>query len=175
MAHAMKYPKTNTPNPILFSEEQYFRQWWLLLILLIVCVLPAYSAIQHLLFHHPVGNPTLPDAGAWSVLAFGLGVPVLLGFANLSTEVRPSGLYVRFLPFHFRFKKLEDIEQAKACTYRPLAEYGGWGIRYGKSGKAYNVSGNQGVLLTLKSGKTLLIGSQRPSELESAILTTLNR
>ena len=36
-------------------------------------------------------------------------------------------------------------------------------------GKAYNVSGNKGVLLTFGTGKTLMIGSQRPEELAAAI------
>ena len=42
-------------------------------------------------------------------------------------------------------------------------------IRYGKKGKAYNVSGDQGVRLTLKDGKTVLIGSRNHEMLCSAI------
>ena len=48
-------------------------------------------------------------------------------------------------------------------------DYGGWGIRRGRRGWAYNVSGNRGVLLQLENEKTLLIGSQRPDELAAAI------
>jgi hypothetical protein len=40
----------------------------------------------------------------------------------------------------------------------------GWGAR-----KAYNVSGNRGVELTLQDGSTIMIGSQRADELEWAI------
>ncbi len=50
-----------------------------------------------------------------------------------------------------------------------LREYGGWGVKYGRAGKAYNVSGNRSVQLKLSSGKGLLIGSQRPEELAQAI------
>jgi TATA-box binding protein (TBP) (component of TFIID and TFIIIB) len=50
-----------------------------------------------------------------------------------------------------------------------LLEYGGWGIKYGRKGKAYNVSGNRGVQLVFKDGKQLLIGSQRAEELAEAI------
>ncbi len=42
-------------------------------------------------------------------------------------------------------------------------------MKYGRAGKAYNVSGNRGVQLKLSSGKGLLIGSQRPEELAQAI------
>ena len=58
----------------------------------------------------------------------------------------------------------------EARTYRPILEYGGWGIRYTMGrGWAYNVSGNQGVQLELASGKRILIGSQRAEELARAI------
>ena len=64
----------------------------------------------------------------------------------------------------------DDLSEYYARTYRPIWEYGGWGIRcsFGK-GKAYNVSGNKGVQLVFKSGKRLLIGSQRADELEEAL------
>ena len=34
---------------------------------------------------------------------------------------------------------------------------------------AYNVSGNQGVELTLRDGRQVMLGSQRPQELADAI------
>ncbi|GIS68544.1 MAG: hypothetical protein CM1200mP8_1020 [Chloroflexota bacterium] len=48
-------------------------------------------------------------------------------------------------------------------------DYGGWGIRYGKNGKAYNVSGDRGVLLTFKNGSRVMIGSGEVDSLNSAI------
>ena len=63
----------------------------------------------------------------------------------------------------------DSIEKAEAHSYSPLRDYGGWGIRYGGKGKAYNVSGNKGVLLMLKDGKNVLIGSQNHEGLCSAI------
>ena len=56
-----------------------------------------------------------------------------------------------------------------ARVYRPIREYGGWGIRYGKNGKAYNISGDRGVQLELQNSKPLLIGSQRADELAQTI------
>jgi len=61
------------------------------------------------------------------------------------------------------------IDNAEPVTYSPLKDYGGWGIRYGAKGKAYNVSGNQGVVITLETGQSILIGSQRHEELSSLI------
>ena len=101
-----------------------------------------------------------------------IGIGGLFWVLKLETEVRPDGLYIRYFPFHIHFKRFstDDLSEYYARTYRPIWEYGGWGIRYsfGK-GKAYNVSGNKGVQLVFKSGKRLLIGSQRAEELEEAI------
>jgi hypothetical protein len=90
---------------------------------------------------------------------------------GLDTQVRESGIFVRFWPFHRKWVVFgfESIQKAEASTYSPLKDYGGWGIRYGRKGKAYNVSGNKGVLLTLRDGKNVLIGSKNHEVLCSAI------
>jgi hypothetical protein len=104
-------------------------------------------------------------------------LPIFLYKTNLTTEVRNDGLYIRFFPFHLSFHRIapEDIKEFEARTYRPLRDYGGWGIRYGREGKAYNVSGNRGVQLVLSDGKQLLIGSQRPDELTEALSLALGK
>ena len=75
------------------------------------------------------------------------------------------------MPFHLGRRRFafDDIASCEARTYRPLLEYGGWGIRWGPSGRAYNVKGNRGVQLVLSSGKRLLVGSQKAEELATAI------
>jgi hypothetical protein len=92
------------------------------------------------------------------------GAEVRLFFALVSC-------FVRFFPFHRNFKRFafEDFGEYYAREYRPLLEYGGWGIRCGKNGKAYNVSGKKGLQIIFKNGKKLLIGSQNPEELVAAI------
>jgi hypothetical protein len=64
---------------------------------------------------------------------------------------------------------IADVRRAEAVEYRPISEYGGWGIRgFGKK-RALNTRGNRGVLLTKTDGSTLLIGSQKPRELLDAL------
>jgi hypothetical protein len=101
-----------------------------------------------------------------------IAVALLFWVLKLETEVRSDGLYIRFFPAHIHFKRfrVEDLSECYARKYKPLLEYGGWGIRCSlRKGKAYNVSGNKGVQLVFISGKQLLIGSQRAEELEEAI------
>ncbi len=101
----------------------------------------------------------------------GVGLPVFLYSLQLVTEVRDDGLYVRFRPIHFSYKRIafDEIRSYESRKYHPLMEYGGWGIRYGLKGKAYNVRGDLGIQLEFVSGKRLLIGTQRPEEFLHAL------
>ena len=63
----------------------------------------------------------------------------------------------------------DSVRKAETWTYSPLKDYGGWGIRYGRNEKAYNVSGNKGVMLTLTDEQNLMIGSGNHEVLCSAI------
>jgi hypothetical protein len=160
----------------LYREVQQFRQIWLWLVILAIAGLMWYALISQLILQYPLGNNPIPDG--WLILfwlLFGIGLPCLFFFSKLITEVREDGLYLRFVPFHFSFHKIpfEQLKQYEARTYRPIWEYGGWGIRYGPKGRAYNVSGNRGVQLELAGGKRLLIGSQHPDELQQAIYSAI--
>ena len=94
-----------------------------------------------------------------------LFVLVIAETMRLITEVRDDGIYVRLTPFPFRRIPFEEISSATVRRYRPLVEYGGYGIRYGLSGMAYNADGVWGVQLVLANGKKILIGSQRSEDL----------
>jgi len=63
----------------------------------------------------------------------------------------------------------DNIISCKIRTYKPIREYGGWGIRFSRKGRSYNVSGDRGVQLELTEGMLLLIGSQKAEQLADAI------
>jgi hypothetical protein len=121
----------------------------------------------------------MSDAGLIGSAALGIGIYLgliaLFRVAALYTEIREDGLYVRFAPFHRRAQRIawEDIRAWQVVRYRPVLEYGGWGLRYGRGGKAYNVSGNVGLRLTLAGGEGLLIGTRRGAELEEALASVI--
>jgi hypothetical protein len=109
------------------------------------------------------------------------GIPLLFG--RLTTRIDSGSLLITFGFVNIVKKRipLKEIVDAESVTYRPLRDFGGWGIRSGKfRGErtgCYNLKGNEGVLLTLSSdmrvclGRTkhFIIGSQRPVELVEAI------
>jgi hypothetical protein len=168
----------STESTVFFREEQRFNQWWLWLLILIPVAMVWYGAIQQLVFGKAYGDNPSSDIGMAIVLVlFGVLLPLFMYSLKLIIEVQQDGLYVRFYPFHlsFRHYPYESINTYKVREYSPLKEYGGWGIRYGRKGMAYNVSGNRGVQLEFNNGKSLLIGSQKPEELERYIHLAMRR
>ena len=156
---------------VYFREVQKNRQWWLWAVVLIPSALVGYGAVLQLVFGKPWGERPLSDAGLSVLVVFLTAVIVWLYKMRLVTEVRAEGVLTQFKGFwRPRLIPLSTIHSYQVVTYKPLAEYGGWGIRDGfNGGKAYTSSGNRGVQLELKDGGRLLIGSQRPEELAQAI------
>ena len=165
---------------IIYREEQKFALWLCWLVYLSMGLSVVFSVIALTKESAPGGS----QAG-WEIVLgviVGIGVPIaitaLFLLLKLQIEVRPDGLYVRYLPFHIHFKRFgpEDLSEYYARQYKPILEYGGWGIRCSlRNGKAYNVSGNKGVQLVLSSGKKLMIGSQKADELETAISSIMEK
>ena len=160
-----------------FHEEQRFTQRWLwvliILNMLILAVIFGYGLIEQLIFGKPWGDRPVSDTTliliTSAVLLFSASMIYIFYSLRLITEVRDDGLYIRFYPFRGTTIPYNSIRSCEARIYKPLSEYGGWGIKYGRSGKAYNILGNRGVQLILDNDKRVLIGSQRADELEKAI------
>lgn len=156
----------------LFREEQSMRAPWLWLVIGSVEGLQWWGFYQQVVRGEPWGTKPAPD---WALvvlwLAFGIGLPLLFLYLKLIVTVTNAAVEVRYRPFVARTIRLSEIAQAEARSYAPIREFGGWGIRGGLHGtRAYNVSGNRGVELTLRDGRTLMIGSQRADELAQAII-----
>lgn len=156
-------------NEVLFSEQQRFRQWWFWLILLGINALFLLGTYKQVIGGQQFGDKPMSNEGL--IFATGLIVlfTVLFVFARLETQVKKDGIYVRFFPFHISFKyySWDKISKSFVRKYRPLSEYGGWGLRLGFFGKgvAYNVSGDMGLQLQFTDQKKLLIGTDKPEEL----------
>ena len=165
------------PDPIIFREQQRFKQWWLWLLVYGITTLMWWAFFQQIIRGRSWGTTPAPNWLIWLMWpVFGLGLPALFHTMTLIVEVRPSRVEIRYRPFVNRSIALSDIEQVTARTYKPIEEYGGWGIR-GWSGQriAYNVSGDQGVELLLRDGRSVMIGSQQPETLALAITAQMGR
>ncbi len=151
----------------LFTESQRFNQWWIWLIVIFACGLPFIIFIQQIIFEKTIGDNPMSD----SAVIFSLIIPViflLLFYAmQLKTEITRDTLSFRFVPFVKRTIPWKDMETFKVINYGFV---GGYGVRLTmKYGTVYNVRGKEGLFVKLKNGKTFIIGTQKPKELEKAI------
>lgn len=160
-----------------YRDAQVKKPWWIWGVLAIGGGLPVAAIggalVMQIVTGHPVGNKPLPTpalaaATAMTVLISGAVAYILVRW-RLDTEVGPRELVVALRPFATLHIDYADIASAEARTYRPLVEYGGWGLRGLGSDRALTVSGNRGVQLVMKNGDRLLIGSDDADALAAAI------
>jgi hypothetical protein len=165
------------PPEVFFHEEQQFDRGWTMLILvssLAPLAIIGAGLFMQLVLNRPFGDRPAPDGLLIALFLAILALNVVLCWmflaARLTTEVRPDGLFIRFQPFHRHERRIDGIRSWKARDYRPIREYGGWGIRWTWRGdRAFNVGGSRGVELVLEEGGRLMIGSKRADELAAAL------
>jgi hypothetical protein len=160
-------------NEILFTERQKFKQWWLWLILLAINGLFLYGVFKQVIGGKQFGDNPMSNEGLLVVTGLVIILTILFVNFRLDTTIKKDGIYVRFFPFHIKFKHYtwDSLTKSFVRQYSPLTEYGGWGLRLGLFGKgrAFNVSGDQGLQLEFTTNKKLLIGTNKPGELTETL------
>lgn len=146
---------------VYYEEEQPFDQawlWGLMGIETLVVLLP--------LILMKVGLPIIALSACIMLLTL-----VLMASLKLKTRIDDQGVHFKMNVIHWKEQTIpwSDIEQIYVREYSPLAEYGGWGIRYSRQGRAYNVRGNFGIQIVKKNGKRVLVGTQCPDEVAIAL------
>ncbi len=158
-----------------FTERQRFRQVWVWALLAGLGLLFVWAFIQQIIMGIPWGNNPASDTGLLLFSLIPFGIIVLFLAARLETRIDRKGISYRFFPFHRSWREIEwkMISRAYVRQYKPISEFGGWGVRYGSgSSKAYNVSGNHGLQIELKNGKKILIGTIQPEEIAKHLPAT---
>ena len=176
---------------IIFYERQYLSRWFLLLTLIPINLIFVAGCIVQIGF----GKFWMPDVSLIILTATMLLFTTYMFYFNMKTVVDCDGIHIRIwlFPFCSHSKSFfwGDISEAYIRKYKPILEYGGWGIRVGfnntgfsliriksinlgnswnfKKSSAYNMSGNIGLQLILANGKKVLIGTNKPEELSETL------
>ena len=141
-----------------FEETQRFNQIWLWMIIVCVSLMLIIQVPLNLI--NSSGADPLPTSSVLIIifsLVFVIGINTLFIFMRLKIKISNEGVAVIFSPFINKPQQFlwDDIDKAFVRKYKPLWEYGGWGIRHSWNSKAYNTSGNMGLQLIMKSGKKI--------------------
>lgn len=143
-----------------FCETQRFKQpllWAIMVILLIIII---------------ARRPLM------SIQEFYIGITVIIVlmtlflFLRLRTTIDSETITIQFFPIFSRSIGWKEIENVNVVNYGFV---GGWGVRKSaKYGTIYNVKGSDGILIVLKSGKKITLGTQKPSEV-GAFISSLKK
>jgi hypothetical protein len=108
------------------------------------------------------------DAGLTGPVVAIVFIVVLLLFHSLTVQIDRQRLTLFFgLGVIRRSFPLGEIREARAVRNH---WYYGWGIRWTPHGWLYNVSGFDAVEIELRDGRKVRIGTDRPMELQQAVL-----
>ncbi|MFS4467600.1 hypothetical protein [Maribacter sp. 2210JD10-5] len=156
-----------------FKEEQRFDHWWIKLVNFGLLAFLIYCAYNWYFLKKSVGNVEVNNYIGQATVFISFVLPVLYLYSiKVKTIIDEAGIHYQFFPLHFTPKiiRWNEIHRCYVREYNPLKEYGGWGYRnpFGKN-KAINVKGNQGIQIALKSGKKLLLGTQKEKDASKVI------
>lgn len=155
-----------------FTETQKITQWWLWLLILGVALIPFYGLYQQLIIGDPFGTNPMSDMGLAIFAILMVGFVYFFYMITLKTEINSDEIKIGFFPFLRKTIRWDELESAEVMTYDFV---GGWGLRIAtKYGTVYNIRGNSGLALVMKSGKKYLIGTQKTDELRS-YLQSINK
>jgi hypothetical protein len=159
----------------IYKEVQYFRQLWLILVVSGSMILPLGIIAAVMITQKQ--NIQQPEAiiVISLVVLLTLVSTALIFILRLDTEISDHGISYRMFPFHVKQRVIpwQEIDKVFVRKYKPIGDYGGWGIRgLSKKNRAYNVSGDMGLQLILSNGNKILIGTARPADMEQYLKST---
>ncbi len=160
----------------LFEEKQRFTQWWLWLIISLAAIAGmstvAVGLWTQLVQGKPWGDKPMDDQTLviFSVLMVTAMCVLLLIFFNAMLEVvvDKNSVSYRYFPQMRQWRRLEreSIQRIEAVDMFLR----GYGLKRDLSGnRSVAVKGTKAVKVILLDGKELIIGTQKPTELLSAL------
>lgn len=143
-----------------YQETQRFDQIWIWALLIGLNLIPAVGIYRQTILDLPFGNNPLPDAGLWALQLFTLFLLWGISRLRLYTSINATRINIRFYPLAQQTIDWSEVQKAEIVNYGFV---GGWGIRLtSRYGTVYNTRGNMGLLLKLKNGKKVCVGTQQP-------------
>ena len=118
----------------------------------------------------------LASSSLWAAsIEAAVGLVLLQFYGGQRTRIDSEGVSIRYGLAGLRIFRcrLSEITGLHVRSFAPLAEFGGYGIRFGGGVTAYFLAGIKGVQLDLMDRRSALIGSNHPERL-AAVLEALS-
>ncbi|MEM9327460.1 MAG: hypothetical protein AAGA85_17470 [Bacteroidota bacterium] len=171
----------------LFKETQRPNQTlviWLLVFVGVTTLGPLiYGVTVQIGGGEPWGDRPMSDEDLLIVIGFTTLAMILMSYILIATRIEivvtKEALTYRFPPFIQKSNRIErtEIESWEVRKFRRIQDFGGWGLHFGwgKKLRSFSIWGDFGVKLKYGSGKSLLIGTQRPEALRQAMTKMMEK
>jgi hypothetical protein len=151
-----------------FTEKQSYTKGWMLLLVLFLLAIAITPWIVYLMDY----ETELVGAIVGSVI--GTLLTLLFLTLSLRTRIDEQGIHYQYKPMHGNERHIpwSQITHVEVRTFRPLMEYGGWGLRFrgfDTNDLLLNVSGKTGIYLVTTDGRKIMLGTQKPDEARVAL------
>jgi hypothetical protein len=156
----------SSDSPLVFREVQRFPLRRIALALVSPPCFMLGLLIWQVILGHPWGKHSMSngDVIGWTVFLWLIYFRLIT--VRLVTEVRQGELIIAMRGlWRLRRVPLDRIQSVETITHDIARDYGGYGFRSTRRGKAYVANGGRGVRVTLAGCEKLVVGSQRPDEL----------
>ena len=155
---------------IFFESQKFDRKWiWAFFPILIGCICIPFGLAYYLVLSITKHSFIIIMVSIGFIPAVILP-PIALYLARIfrmNTEVNRDFITVKCSPFPFNRMGVkypfQDVETMYHRSCRPIKEFGGYGVRcgFGNNGRAYLVSGAEGIQLLLNGGGKVFIESKK--------------
>lgn len=102
-----------------------------------------------------------------------LMVSLLLWSIQLKWSINSKEFSFTYFPFVIKKRvfPISEIQSVEVMKINSLQEFGGWGLRWGKLGKAYTAWGNHILHVEFKDGKAINVSVLRPAQAREFLQT----
>lgn len=115
--------------------------------------------------------PSLRAPAAVGMVGSALAVRAVVRGMRVIVDDHGLLIHLGSIPLLHRRVSFDEILAVEAVRYRPIREFGGWGIRGLGKKKAWTARGDRAVRLTLTDDRQLYVGSDKPQRLAERIRT----
>ncbi len=98
-------------------------------------------------------------------------------YMKLTVKIDYEFIHIKLFPFASKKIPITEIFLTEATVFRPIKDYGGYGIRiiFNQKESAYFLSGNTGVRVYYAISNPVVIGAAEPKRLINAIVYAQQR
>jgi hypothetical protein len=158
-------------SKVLFEETQRNMLSFVIPIPLAVAF-GAMAAIQ-IISGKPIGNKPAPDIALVLIFLFMVAFAFLMGRQKLKTQITEDEItYSSEIFFSGKTAtRFDDVKSITIRKYKPMQEFLGWGVKWNATTDCFTMSGDIGLEITRANNKRILIGTQKPAELQLVLET----